>query len=89
MNGEEAVATNDKVCIRVALLGLLWHNFHDTTREADGKRILRIWENSSGGVQIVKSCKRSTVPFSTVLLPCHFSKQVLIWQIEKNHLFES
>ena len=47
MNAEEAVATNDKVYMyasELLSLGLLWHNFHDSTREADGERILRIWK---------------------------------------------
>lgn len=25
-------------------LGLLWHGFHDATREADGERLLRYWK---------------------------------------------
>ncbi len=25
-------------------LGLLWHGFHDSTREGDGERLLRYWK---------------------------------------------
>jgi len=37
----------DKVYLyatEVLTLGLLWHNFHDSTREGDGDRILRCWK---------------------------------------------
>ena len=37
----------DKVCLyamEVLTLGLLWHNFHDSIREGDGDRILRMWK---------------------------------------------
>jgi len=37
----------DKVCIyamEVLTLGLLWHNFHDSTKEGDGDQILRNWK---------------------------------------------
>ena len=28
----------------VLTLGLIWENFHDATREADGDRLMRIWK---------------------------------------------
>ena len=37
----------DHVCMyamEVLTLGLLWHNFHDSTKEGDGERLLRIWK---------------------------------------------
>ena len=37
----------DGVCMyamEVLTLGLLWHNFHDSTREGDGERIIRNWK---------------------------------------------
>ena len=30
--------------IEVLSLGLLWHGFHDTTKEGDGERVLRYWK---------------------------------------------
>jgi len=46
---EESVDSSnaDKVTLyamQVLTLGLLWHNFHDATKEGDGNRIIRCWK---------------------------------------------
>jgi len=46
---EESVDSSnaDKVTLyamKVLTLGLLWHNFHDATKEGDGNRIIRCWK---------------------------------------------
>lgn len=47
IDGQEAETSEDKVYIyatELLSLGLLWHSFHDSVREADGDRILRYWK---------------------------------------------
>ena len=47
VDGKDAETSDDKVYVyatEVISLGLLWHNFHDAVKEADGDRILRIWK---------------------------------------------
>ena len=37
----------DKVCVyamELLTLGLLWHDFHDSSKEADGDRLVRVWK---------------------------------------------
>lgn len=86
MNGEEAVATNDKVYMyasELLSLGLLWHNFHDSTREADGERILRIWKillvvfKSSNNYNYAKEALYLLLQYYYVLSECQ--KAQLLW----------
>ena len=54
----------------VLTLGLIWENFHDATREADGDRLLRIWKFL---LIIFKAARRKNYSIEALNLPLQFN----------------